>query len=76
MSLPIKLTIRKDVQIDGKQFYAGSWIEVYPGQNIGETRLQDLLEAGAIELGVNEEFIKQKGAENAAKNLADRKDSD
>lgn len=70
-----QVTVKKDFELYGSKYYAGTYITLVTGSNVPNEIFNQLIETGAIELGLNEEFLKEKGAENAAKKLADRKDS-
>lgn len=70
-----QVTVKKDFELYGAKYYAGTYITLIPGSNIPNDIFNQLIETGAIELGLNEEFMKAKGAENGRKNLADRESS-
>ena len=70
------VTIKKDFYLNGHKCFSGNSMDIYVGSNVTTERFNELLEIGAIELGTNLEFMKQKGVEHGIENLADRKDSD
>lgn len=60
-----KVTIKKDFELSGHKCFKGNWMEIYVGGNISTEKFNEFLERGFIELGMNEEFIKQMGSQNA-----------
>lgn len=72
---PCRVTVKKPFTWNGTKVTEGKWIEVWVGSNMPTERFNELLDVGAITLGIDEKYLAQKGKEDGIKNLADRKSS-
>ena len=56
---PTKVTVKKAFAYGAGMMMAGQTLDVFVGQSISIERFNQLLEIGAVSLGVDEEFLKQ-----------------
>ncbi len=68
-STPSIFTVKKFFFWDGSAQQVGSVIEIYVGSNMEETQYRELLEAGVIVPGKDDEFIKEVSEKEISDNL-------
>lgn len=71
-----RVTVKKDFTLMDSDYFAGTWIEMVPGANVTHEIFNQLLETGAIELGVNQEFIDSVAEQKSKENKEKKHESD
>jgi len=72
---PTVVTVKKEFEWAGHPQAVGSAVEIYVGSNMSEDRYKELLDAGFITVGRDQDFMNEVASKKSAEN-SENKGSD